>query len=174
VLAHWSHLVRRFLESLWSGGPSVDDEAWVRSQLLPGEVELWGRMSGADRRHAVGVARRTVAELGGTADRPTVAAALLHDVGKIDAGIGPFRRALATVAGMLVSRDTVESWAGGKAGVRRRFGRYLAHDILGAELLADAGSDGLTVAWAQEHHLPAERWSVPVAVGHALKAADDD
>jgi hypothetical protein len=55
-----------------------------------------------------------------------------------------------------------------------RAGRYLCHDEIGAGLLADAGSDGLTVAWAREHHLAPERWTVPAEIARALKAADDD
>jgi len=48
---------------------------------------------------------------------------------------------------------------------------------LGLEMFQSAnvaGSDPLTVTWAREHHLPADRWTVPAAVGAALKAADDD
>ena len=41
-------------------------------------------------------------------------------------------------------------------------------------MLGIAGSAPLTVAWALEHHLPAEQWTVPLPVGEALKAADDD
>jgi hypothetical protein len=37
-----------------------------------------------------------------------------------------------------------------------------------------AGSAPLTVAWAAEHHLPADEWSVEPAVAAALHAADDD
>jgi hypothetical protein len=55
-----------------------------------------------------------------------------------------------------------------------RVGRYLCHDEIGAGLLAAAGSDGLTVAWAREHHLAPERWTVPAEIARALKAADDD
>ena len=41
-------------------------------------------------------------------------------------------------------------------------------------MLAMAESDPLTVAWAREHHLPAEQWTVPASVGPVLKEADDD
>jgi hypothetical protein len=51
---------------------------------------------------------------------------------------------------------------------------YLTHDRLGADLLRVAGSEPLTVAWAGEHHLPPEQWSVDRATGDALKAADGD
>jgi hypothetical protein len=48
------------------------------------------------------------------------------------------------------------------------------HPELGADLLGLAGSAPLTVAWTAEHHLPPDQWTVPAAVGDALKAADDD
>ncbi len=56
----------------------------------------------------------------------------------------------------------------------RRIGMYLLHPTLGGDLLAMAGSNELTVAWAREHHKPAEDWTVPVAIGQVLKDADDD
>ncbi|MGH9068686.1 MAG: hypothetical protein ACRD0J_14540, partial [Acidimicrobiales bacterium] len=56
-----SHLVRRFGGSLWPGGPSPAVEAWVATLLSPGELALWRRMSGPDRRHAVAVAGRVAA-----------------------------------------------------------------------------------------------------------------
>ena len=46
-----------------------------------------------------------------------------------------------------------------------RVGRYLCHDEIGAEMLAEAGGDALTIAWAREHHLPPERWTVAAEVG---------
>ncbi len=146
------HLGRRFVGSLRRGAP--DEEAWALAQLHDGERALWTRMSDADRRHAVGVAQAVPVEL--------APAALLHDVGKIDSGLGTFARVGATLLG-----SVTRSWPG-------RVGRYLRHDEIGADLLAAAGSDPLTVAWAREHHLPEDRWTVPLDAGRALKAADDD
>lgn len=119
-------------------------------------------MSGPDRRHAVGVARAV-----GSVDRAVTAAALLHDVGKVDSGLGTFGRSFVTAWSLVAGRERLARGAG-------RAGRYLRHDAIGGELLAAAGSDPLTVAWAREHHLPPERWTVPADVGAALKAADDD
>jgi hypothetical protein len=165
----WRHLSERFVGSLLPGGPPAREEEWARSLCLPGEVALWARMSGADRRHAAGVAHRVAAALGGeeAAGRPVLAAALLHDVGKIDARLGPFGRAGATLVAMAVGRDRAASWPG-------PLGRYLTHDQRGAQLLEDAGSDPLTVAWAREHHLPPSEWTLPREIAEALKAADDD
>jgi hypothetical protein len=130
-------------------------------------------MSRADRRHAVGVARRAAAALGDRADRPVVAAALLHDVGKVEAGLGTYGRVVATLAAMAAGRETAGMWSEGR-GFTRRVGLYLRHPDIGADLLALAGSDPVTVAWAREHHLPADRWTLPADVAAALHAADDD
>ena len=157
------HLVRRFLGSLSPRPLDPVDDAWVRARLLPGEQGLWDRMPRADRKHAAGVAREVDRLLDG-ADRPVIAAAALHDVGKVASGFGTFARVGATVAATVVDRERASG----------RLGDYLRHDRLGAELLEAAGSDPLTVAWAREHHLPPDRWSVPADVGDALAAADDD
>jgi len=162
ALRYALHLARRFVGSLRPGGPAPADEAWARAQLVPGEQAVWDRMSGADRRHAAGVARQVAADL--AAPRPVVAAALLHDCGKVVSGLGTFARVVATLVAAAVGRDRPTG----------RIGQYLRHPELGAELLRRAGSDPLTVAWAAEHHLPPDRWTLPPEVAFALKAADDD
>lgn len=170
---HLVHLARRFVGSLRPGGASAADDAWARSMLLPGEEKLWEQMSGPDRRHAAGVARDVERRLGDEASRPVLAAALLHDVGKLDSRLGTYGRVVATVSGAAAGRDTALMWSEGK-GFTRRVGLYLRHDEIGGDRLAMAGSDPLTVAWAREHHLPPERWTVPRHLADALKAADDD
>jgi hypothetical protein len=135
-------------------------------------------MSGPDRRHAVGVAHRAAADRGNAdgagVPREFIAAALLHDSGKVDSALGTFGRVAATVVAMVVGRLRVAAWGDRTKGWRARAGRYVRHDEIGARLLAAAGSHPFTVAWAGEHHLPERRWSVDLDLGHALKAADDD
>ncbi|MEY2569374.1 MAG: hypothetical protein QOE35_3903 [Actinomycetota bacterium] len=168
------HLARRFFGSLRPGGPSQADEAWVADVLGSGELELWRRMGGADRRHAVGVARRVSDALGPErAMTPVLAAALLHDVGKTASGLGTYGRVVATVAGGAAGRSSAQAWSE-RGGFTRRVGLYLRHPELGADMLVIAGSDPLTVTWAREHHLPPDRWTLPAGVACALKAADDD
>ena len=174
-MARAGHLVSRFFGSLWPGGPNADHTRWAESQLLDTEVELWRRMSGPDRRHAAAVARRVERMLGAEATRPVLAAALLHDVGKTEAGVGTYGRVIATVSGAAIGRDpgTIADWTRTR-GFTRKVGLYLQHPRLGGDLLAMAGSDPLTEAWAREHHLPSDEWTIPVEIGEALKAADDD
>lgn len=187
----FGHLAQRFFGALAPGGPPPGDEAWAQAWLEPGERGLWIRMSGPDRRHAVGVARdtRALLESGGhgPVPREVMAAALLHDVGKIESGLGTWSRVAVTVLAMLLGRSRVAAWAdqlpsqresskppGPLDRWRRAAGRYVTHDRIGAHLLTIAGSGELTVAWAGEHHRPAETWTVPRPFADALKAADGD
>ncbi len=138
------------------------------------ELRLWERLSGPDRRHSVEVAREAQRLLGPeAAGRPVLAAALLHDVGKLDAGLGTPGRVAATVIGVAAGAGSVSRWTG-KGGFRGRVARYLQHPQRGAELLAEAGSDPLAVAWARGHHLPPERCGIEPDLAAALRAADND
>lgn len=128
-LAHRvGHLARRFAGSWSRAEPAPDDLAWVAAQLTPGELALWCRMTVADRRHAVEVARRFVTRRPG-ATREEVAGALLHDVGKVEVGLGTLARVAATIVGPRT----------------RRFRLYHDHEAIGARLAAAAGSAAATV-----------------------------
>lgn len=169
----WGHLARRFFVSLRPGGPKKADDEWARAQLLPAESALWARMSNPDRRHAVGVAREVERALGHEATRPVLAAALLHDVGKIESGLRTYGRVVATLCGMIVGRDHARDWMRSR-GFTRKVGLYLLHPDLGGDLLGMAGSDPLTETWTREHHKPQDQWTIDPVVAHVLKDCDDD
>jgi hypothetical protein len=165
-----THLARRFVRALWPGRPRVRDVAWVESVLSPDELALWRRLPAHDRRYSIRVARHVERLLVATpfGDDPRwPAVALLHDVGKLDSDLGVVRRALATVAGALVPRTRQSPG---------RFGRYLRHDQIGAELLRAAGARDEAARWAAAHH-HRNRWEatgIPAPVASALDAADND
>ena len=122
------HLLRRFFSSLSNRPVSGDDLGWVESKLLAGEYELWKRMDNHDRRHSLTVARRFVAFYPDFM-RDHVAAALLHDVGKVRARLGVFGRVLATIIGPR----------------GERFRTYHQHEILGQEMCRASGSSSETL-----------------------------
>jgi len=122
------HLVARFVTSLSPTPPSVDDEMWADDHLLDGERALWVQLSNQDRRHSVAVARRFVERRPG-ASGPEIAGALLHDVGKIECGLGTFGRVLATLVGPRT----------------RAFAAYHDHEEIGAAMARRAGSAPATV-----------------------------
>jgi hypothetical protein len=167
------HLSKRFLGSLRPGGPASDDVTWARAHLLPAEWELWQQMSRTDRRHSIGVARRVERALGHEAERSVVAAALLHDVGKLDAALGPYGRVVATLSVSIAGQSAAEQWTAAR-GFTRKIGLYARHAEIGAERLELAGSDPVTVTWTREHHQPEETWTLPHLLASALKDADDD
>jgi hypothetical protein len=130
-------------------------------------------MSGPDRRHAHAVARRVERALGHEATPLVLVAALLHDVGKVDSGLGTYGRVVATLSAAIAGRENAELWRS-RSGFTRKVGLYLLHPDLGGDQLALAESDPLTIAWARQHHLPEDKWTVPVEIGRVLRDADDD
>jgi putative nucleotidyltransferase with HDIG domain len=145
-LRSWRHLARRFWGSLSQAEPPIEEVDWAHRLLLPAEAELWDRMAVQDRRHSVQVARRFV-ELAPDASPSEVAGALLHDVGKLQSGLGTCSRVMATMVG---SRG-------------QRFGDYHHHESIGAEMLRAAGSASVTIDLVLGHGVHAA----------SLRAADD-
>ena len=115
------HLVRRFVGSVSRREPDPADSAWVDSQLLTGESQLWHRMSAADRRQ--------FESLGGPWSREEIAGALLHDIGKLESSLGTLARVTATIVGPRTPR----------------LRKYHDHEQIGADLLAAVGSSEVTV-----------------------------
>ena len=129
-------------------------------------------MSNPDRRHAVQVARDVVDSLDAP-PTPVVAAALMHDSGKVISNYRTPMRVVATVVWGIVDQSVAPSWLD-RGWPRRRLAQYRLHPELGAEILADAGADEFTVHWAADHHRPADAWRVPADLGQILKACDGD
>jgi len=167
------HLTRRFFGALRPGGPPEIDRAWVESVLSEAEYALWRRQYGPDRRHTASVAREVERRLGHEASPAVLAAALLHDIGKIDADLGTWGRVVATLSAKVAGRDTAKLWSK-SSGFTRRVGLYLQHPEIGADMLEMAGSDPLTVAWAAEHHRPADEWTIDADLAQVLHDVDDD
>ena len=131
--ARFGHLARRFAGALSRRPPRAADEVWATSLLLTGEAELWKRMSNQDRRHSIEVARRYTAAAPknklGESPRDEMAAALLHDVGKLASALGTTARVIATITGPRT----------------KRFALYHDHERIGADMLVAAGSSAVTV-----------------------------
>ena len=177
-MARQTHLARRFFGALWPGKPDPTDVAWVRTVLNERELTVWSRMPNHDRRHSIRVARDVESMLANTeyaSDPRWAEAALLHDVGKLDSGLGVFGRVLATLAGAAAGHEMAEPWSQ-KRGVTRKFGLYLRHPELGASRIRMCEGSREAALWAEAHQDP-ELWPTtgfPQVVIDALVAADDD
>jgi hypothetical protein len=120
------HLVKRAVSSFSNATPEISSA--FSSFLLPDELKLWSAMPGRDQRHSIEVLKRFLV-LYPEATRAQGAAALLHDVGKVQSGLGWFGRIVATVVGPRT----------------KRFRLYHLHEELGAEMLRGV-SEAETVA----------------------------
>ena len=96
--------------------------------LLAGERSLWVQLSNQDRRHSAAVARRFV-QARPDATRAEIAGAILHDVGKIECGLGTFGRVIATLVGPRTAA----------------FRAYHDHEEIGAAMAPAVGSPPATV-----------------------------
>ncbi len=172
--ARAAHLVRRFVTSVKGRRPQDQDLEWVSDVLEPAEHTLFLKMTDTDQAHAIEVARRAeVALPQGDRDRGwALRAALLHDVGKIESQVGTAGRVVATVFEAVSPAGVVRSVAA-RPGRIGAIGRHLGYPDTGASLLGAIGSDPLVRAWAAEHHLAADQWTVPPTVGRILREADD-
>jgi hypothetical protein len=140
----------------------------VASVLTPEELGLWQRLPGHDRRHTVDVARRVEATLEGTpyaGDARWAACALLHDVGKLAAGLGIYGRVVATLAARA-----------GRPDLGRRIPLYLRHGPMGADMIRSVGGREEAATWAAAHHQRSD-WAglpLPAPVVRILAEADPD
>lgn len=141
------HLVRRATTSWRNNGLSDDERSRAAQWLTAQEMQVWLLMQPRDCRHSLDVHIRFAA-LCPQALREEHAAALLHDVGKVQSDLGWWMRIIATVVGPR----------------GKRFRTYHNHEALGAAML-----DGLSHPRTIELISGCSNDSV----SHALKVADD-
>jgi putative nucleotidyltransferase with HDIG domain len=133
----WAHLAGRFLKVV-SARPLTDSErARVTGWLRPSEVDLYYAQPAHDQRHGLEAALFVSSH---TERTELARAALLHDIGKRQARLGPIGRSLVTAWTKL----------GGKPGRRGR--KYLDHGPIGARELTAVGAEPVVVAFAATHH----------------------
>ena len=150
----------------------------MESVLTPSAYSQWRLQPGHDRRHTVRVARDVESQLAGTpyADDPRwITAALMHDIGKLDARLGVYGRVVATVSGAAGGPGLADAWSE-RSGFTRRVGLYLRHPEIGADRIRLAGGPEEAAQWAAAHHDPStwDTLAIPEPVVAALAAADDD
>lgn len=155
------HLAGRFLDVTLARPLRPGEQAEVAALLrTDAERSMYWDQPRADQRHGLAAARLVRSARPGRTD--LVRAALLHDVGKRRARLGPMGRSLATVLGRL--------GIGGPA----RFVDYLDHGRIAGRQLDRAGAEPLVVAFALHHHgerpeeIPREDWDLLQAADRAV------
>ena len=154
-VARLTHLIARFFGFVRARGPGPFEQRWVAAELDGPVAALFWAQRPEDQRHAIEVARRV------GDDPELVEAALLHDVGKVQAPLGAVARSLATVLGSL-GLPMPGSWR-----------RYRDHGTLGAAALEAVGASPLAVAFAR-HHPGAAPKGIDPSRWARLAAADEN
>jgi putative nucleotidyltransferase with HDIG domain len=157
-----SHLFLRFFDVLFSRTLTADERGTVLGWLRPAEEEIFFAQGRADQRHGYNAASSVVASE--IDDLSTVRAALLHDVGKRHARLGPIGRSIASI---LIGFDVP---------LTRRMVAYRDHGPVAAEELDDLGCEEIVVAFARNHHgerpnsLAQETWDILLKADGPAKA----
>lgn len=147
------------------------DAGPARAVLAPPLADLFDRMPPEDRRHGLDVLGRLRA--GGTEDPVLLSAALLHDVGKAEAGVDLIHR----VTRVLLQRAAPRLWRWlcRPTGWRRPFWAVANHPARGAVWVETVGGPPELVALIRLHESPAPADWAGTAQGRrhaALRAVD--
>jgi hypothetical protein len=147
--------VRQFLRAVAARTRPPDDTA-ARELLAPPLYGLFERMSPEDRRHGLEMLR--LVRAAGESEAVVLQAALLHDVGKAEAGIGLAHRILRVLLADRLPR--VWGWLSGwPTGWQRPFWALANHPARGACWVESVGGDPLLGDLIRYHEsLPPESW----------------
>lgn len=129
--------------------PSEQDLAIVDINLTSPLTELFHQMSFADQSHSL----RVFAHLSGQGETEPglLAAALLHDVGKCQAPLKPWDRAVVVLVKVVVP-DLILKWGTGEPkGLKKPFVVYNHHAEWGAKLVDERGGSDLCVYLIRHH-----------------------
>jgi hypothetical protein len=149
------------------------DVAEAEAHLPPGARLLFRRMPRDAQAHGLRVLRDL--KHAGETHPSLLAAALLHDAGKLAARIGPVSRSVIVVLKRFAPRLLDRLSAGSPVGWRTPFVVQRDHPRIGAEWARQAGCDALTVSLIARHqdHLDGPALSEEDRLLKALQEADD-
>ena len=140
---------RQFRNALPGPRKRITSESLV-AYLTPDQLMLFRRMQPSEQVHAYQIFKHL--ETAGQTDPDLLAAALLHDVGKILHPLSIFDRVMI-VLGKRLFRGATQRWAAGTPyGLRRPFVVAARHAEWGADLASRAGATSRTVELIRHHH----------------------
>jgi hypothetical protein len=132
--------------------PRPQELALVEANLSPPMAELFWKMSSTEQVHGLRVLRSLIAQ--GQNDPDLLAAALLHDVGKIRFTLHIWERVLIVLANWFIP-EMVQRWGVGEPdGWRRPFVIASLHPMWGAEMVRDAGGSKILIDLVRRHQEP--------------------
>ena len=167
MLSRLAHRTRQFWNALHGHRGQVETETLL-PHLTPSQIVLFRRMQPSEQNHAYRMLERLKAT--GQTDPDLLAAALLHDVGKVLYPLSLFDR-VVIVLGKRFFQRRARHWSEGTPSRHRRpFVVAAHHSNWGADLAEQAGASSRTVDLIHRHQdIP----SVDDSLLVALQSADD-
>lgn len=174
-----AYRARQFWQAIWPGS-GEEEPGPAKKNLTPPLMGLFYRMQPGDQAHALRVLERLQA--GGYSQPDLLAAALLHDVGKVRRPLKVWERVII-VLGQDYFPQAGRWFGSGQVGGGRLsshlwgiFEVAQRHPEWGAELARQAGASPLAVELIRHHQQGAlpEDHSTETRLLQALRAADDD
>jgi hypothetical protein len=172
MIARLAYRSRQFWNALLGSRKYLTDEA-LFPYLTPVQQLLFRQMQPSEQAHAYQLLKRL--ETAGQTNADLLAAALLHDVGKILYPLSILDRVMIVLGKRFFSR-AVQHWAEGTpSGLRLPFVVAERHAEWGADLAAQAGATSRTVELIRRHQEPPlpDPSSQTERLLAALQAADD-
>lgn len=168
ILSHLAYRARQFWNALPGPRRRVETETLL-PHLSPSQIVLFRRMQPSEQTHAYQMLERLKAS--GQTDPDLLAAALLHDVGKVLVPLSLLDR-VVIVLGKRFFRRRARRWSEGTPSrLRRPFVVAAHHPDWGADLAEQAGASSRTVDLIRRHQdIP----SVDDSLLSALQSADDE
>jgi hypothetical protein len=168
MLSRFAHRTRQFWNAL-PGSRGRVETGTLLPHLTPTQIVLFRRMQLSEQTHAHRMLERL--EAIGQTDPDLLAAALLHDVGKILYPLSVLDRVIIVLGNRLFPRKARQWSEGTPSGYRRPFVMAVHHPGWGAGLAAQAGASSQAVDLIRHHHdIPSSNDSLLVA----LQSADDE
>jgi hypothetical protein len=149
MISRLAYRSRQFWNTLLAPCKRVPSEALL-PYLKPAQLSLFQRMQPSEQAHAYQIFKNL--EIDSQTNPDLLAAALLHDAGKILYPLSIFDRVLI-VLGRRLFPGAAKRWASGTPrGLRLPFVVAAKHAEWGAELASQAGATSQTVALIRHHH----------------------
>jgi predicted HD phosphohydrolase len=145
-----SYRLWQFWRNLTAKPLSAEALREITAVLTPTELALYQQYSSADQQHSYAVF--CALKRAGHIQANLLAAALLHDVGKVRYPLSVWERSLVVGAMAILMPRRVKSWEQKEAvGWQRPFVIKAQHPQWGAQLAEQAGSHPLTIALIRRH-----------------------
>lgn len=168
-----TYRARQFWLALWVK-PRPEQLEFARQYLTPAQFKLFQELQPSEIVHAISMCQQL--KFQGHDHPDLLAAALLHDIGKVKHPLRLWERVAVVLGGRFFPRLAARWGTGPLKGLRRPFVVAAKHPVWGAEIAKGVGASPLTMAmiWHHQDTNPGELEPKEGSFLAALQAVDNN